>query len=97
MMDEELVGQWHPERGGQQLRVQMESDDRWCPSGSILGPVRFNISISDVDSGAEGALSGFVGDTESWSALPAMSQPRVPPSPHWWGEVRSRRGPDAVS
>ena len=47
-MDQELVGWLHPESSGQQLNVQMEIGDKWCPSGFILGPVLLSIFISDI-------------------------------------------------
>ena len=33
----ELVGWSHPEGSGQQLDVQMENSDKWCPSGVCTG------------------------------------------------------------
>ena len=36
-MDEELVGSPHPEGGGPQLNVQMETGDKRCPSGVRTG------------------------------------------------------------
>jgi len=34
---EELVGRSQPEGSGQQLDVQMEIRDKWCPSGLYAG------------------------------------------------------------
>ena len=33
-VDGELVGSLHPESSGQQLDVQMETGNKWCPSGT---------------------------------------------------------------
>jgi len=37
LVDEELVGWSHPEGGDQQLDVQMQISDKWCPSGVCIG------------------------------------------------------------
>ena len=36
-MDEELLGRSQPEGSGQQLNIQMETGDKWCPSGVYIG------------------------------------------------------------
>jgi len=44
----ELVGMSQPEGSGQQLNIQMDTGDKWCPSGSVLGLVLFSIFNSGI-------------------------------------------------
>ncbi|KAF4792233.1 hypothetical protein TURU_123222 [Turdus rufiventris] len=62
-LDKELTG-WSHSKCGQQLNVQVETSDKWCPQGSVLGSALFNICVSDMVNGIECTLSMFANDTE---------------------------------
>ena len=36
-MDEKLTARSQPEDSGQWLNIQMETGDKWCPSGVLIG------------------------------------------------------------
>ncbi|KAJ7397011.1 hypothetical protein BTVI_139517 [Pitangus sulphuratus] len=61
---DEWATQWVRKVQDQQLNVQVETTDKWCPSGLVLGPTLFNIFAGNMDTGIKGTLSKFSGDTK---------------------------------
>ena len=55
------------------------------PQGSVLGPVLFNISVGDTDSGIEHPLSKFTDDTKLCGAADMLEGRDVPSRGTWTG------------
>lgn len=69
MVGKNLTGWIQPVRYGQWLCVQVQAGDRWCPLGSVFGPVLFNIITNNTDREIECTFSRFAGDPKLNGAL----------------------------
>lgn len=55
-VNQELVGQSHPEGSGKQLIVPVGGTNKWCPSRVHIGILTF---INDIGKGIESTLTKF--------------------------------------
>jgi len=62
LVAKELVGRSQPRGSGQQLYVQMDAGDKWCPSGVHTGTTA--VFINDLETEIKCALSKFADDTK---------------------------------
>lgn len=54
------------------LRPSPYGQQRWCPKGSVSGPVFYNFPMKDLDVGLEGRLSEFGDDTQLGGAVDCL-------------------------
>ncbi|GAB0203619.1 mitochondrial enolase superfamily member 1 [Grus japonensis] len=54
---------------GHTVRIQVETSDKWCASGLVVGLALFNVFVGDMDSGIECTLSKFADDTKLCGAV----------------------------
>lgn len=59
-------------RCSQQLNIQVETNNQWCPLRFILGPTLFNTFIKDIDSGIKCTIRKCVDITKMRIALDVL-------------------------